>query len=218
MCLGFVVVVFFLLFRLPPGHKAAIPAGNPCFKRRTRWGERSGFPTPLDQSETSRPGRHTGFLPLPGSCRVSGLGVQLSLPPRMPCVLSATSGSPLYYYYYFFLNLKIIWWCSSWVICCHCNIRCMSDSHSRKPLFPFCQYLGICLAQEPADEDFLFVLSHCWSDKYTSALSSERKETSCPELKGKICRNSTKGPCYHEASMEGWNWVTGAMTKAWFPY
>lgn len=117
-----------------------------------------------------------------------------------------------------FLNLKIIWRCSSWVICCHCNICCVSDSHSRKPLFPFCQYLGICLAQEPADEDFLFVLSHCWSDKYTSALSSKRKETSCPELKGKICRNSTKGPCYHEASMEGWNWVTGAMTKAWFPY
>lgn len=112
----------------------------------------------------------------------------------MPCVHSATSGSPLFLYLFIFFNLKINWWLFSRVICCHCNICCVLDSHSWKPLFPFCQYLGICLAQEPADEDFLFVLSHCWSDKYTSSLSSKRKETSCPELKGKICRNSTKGP------------------------
>ncbi|CAN0155869.1 unnamed protein product, partial [Bubo scandiacus] len=55
----------FLLFCLSPGCKGAIPAGNPCFKRRTRWGERSEFPKPSDQSETSQPSQHTGFLPLP---------------------------------------------------------------------------------------------------------------------------------------------------------
>ena len=38
---------------------------------------------------------------------------------------------------------------------------------------------NISYAQEPADEDFLFVLSHCWSDKYTLAFCLGRKETSC---------------------------------------
>lgn len=103
-------------------------------------------------------------------------------------------GMPFIFIHSFFMTLRIIWWISNLVICCSCSVRCVSDSHGRKPLFPFCQYLSICLAQESADEDFLFVLSHCWSDKYTSALSSERKETSCPELRRKYVELPPKGP------------------------
>lgn len=96
--------VVFLLFWLPPGREAAIPAGNLCFKRRTRWGERSGFPKPPDQSKTSQPHQHTGFLPLPGSSHMSGLGIQLrNLPGRHVC---SVSNLRISYLHFNFLNLK----------------------------------------------------------------------------------------------------------------
>lgn len=57
---------------------------------------------------------------------------------------------------------------------------------------------NISYAQEPADEDFLFVLSHCLSDKYTLAFCLERKETSCPELKRKNAKIPLNGPVIME--------------------